>query len=91
MTYEVTYALKCLLFSYRRKLILGSRNHGKIWVCGKLGYEGPRDFEIGANCAEWPCLYTTYEAICTLKCSFFELLREKTRDNLHKIEQNWLN
>ena len=59
------------------KPIFGFRNHAKIWVSGKLGYEGPSNFKIGANCAEWPCLYTTYEAICTLKCSLFELLREK--------------
>ena len=54
-------------FSYWRKLIFGSRNHEKIWVSGKLGYEGPSNFKTGVNCAEWPCLYTTYEATCTLK------------------------
>ena len=56
------------------KPTFGFRNHAKIWVSGKLGYEGPRDFKIGANCSEWPCLYTTYEATSTLKCLLFELL-----------------
>jgi hypothetical protein len=26
------------------KLIFGSRNHAKLWVSGKLGYEGPKGF-----------------------------------------------
>ena len=72
MTYEEKYALKCLRFG--EKLIFGFRNHAKIWVSGKLGYEGPRDFKIGANCAKWPCLYITHEATSTLKCLLFELL-----------------
>ena len=55
------------------KLIFGFRNHAKIWVSGKLGYEVPSNFKIGVNCAEWSCLYTTYEATCTLKRLLFEL------------------
>ena len=54
-------------------MIFSSRNYGKIWVSCKLGYEGPSNFKIGANRAEWPCLYTNYEATCTLKRLLFEL------------------
>ena len=55
------------------KLIFGFRNHEKIWVSGKLGYEGPRDFKIGANCAEWPCLF------CSILCKFSLVFLQITR------------
>ena len=48
------------------KLIFGFRNHAKIWVSGKLGYESPRDFKIDANYAKWPLSILGYMLIHTL-------------------------
>ena len=73
MTYEVTYALKCLLFQLLAKTDFRFQKSREIWVSSKLDYEVPSNFKIGVNCAEWKCVYTTYEATCTLKRLLFEL------------------